>query len=391
MLCRKHGFIGDTILQSGFSFPIKVIEGAGAFICGEETALIESIEGRRGMPHFRPPYPSEKGLYGLPTLVQNVETLACIPWIIREGPGAFTQYGTSQSRGTKTFALAGKIVRGGLIEVPMGITLKEIVEEIGGGIQKDTGNGTLKKYNRASTMVKSTLKNNNRVSTLKSTLKNNNRISTVLKREEKHFKAILIGGPSGGCIPAHLSDLPVDFEALHEKGAIMGSGGMVVLDNTDCMVEIARYFMAFTQNESCGKCTFCRVGTHRMLDILTRLTRGKGKPGDLEELEQISYLVKQRSLCGLGKTAPNPVLSALMYFREEYEEHIRGRCPAKKCKALITYSITDKCIGCTLCAQGCPVQAITPVPYETHSIDSTLCIRCDACRQNCPEQAIIVN
>lgn len=349
-ICTEHGIIGEHVLNTEFSFSLKVIEGAGAFVCGEETALIESIEGRRGMPHFRPPYPSEKGLYGLPTLIQNVETLACIPWIIRQGSSAFARFGTQASGGTKTFALAGKIERGGLIEVPMGISLREIVEEIGGGIQG--GNG---------------------------------------KEGDKHLKAILIGGPSGGCIPEHLSDVPVDFDALEEKGAMMGSGGMVVLDNTDCMVEIARYFMAFTQGESCGKCTYCRIGTHRMLHILTRLTKGEGKKGDIEELTHLSLLVKQRSLCGLGKTAPNPVLSALTYFREEYEAHVRGECPAKKCKALITYSVTDKCIGCTICARGCPVQAITSVPYEKHTIDSSLCIRCDACRQNCPQQAIVIN
>ncbi|MBN2531597.1 MAG: NAD(P)H-dependent oxidoreductase subunit E [Spirochaetales bacterium] len=348
-LCAEHGITGEHVLKSNFSFSLKVVEGAGAFVCGEETALIESIQGNRGMPHFRPPYPSEKGLYGQPTLIQNVETLACIPWIIRQGPGAFSRLGTAGSGGTKTFALAGKIERGGLIEVPMGITLREIVEEIGGGIQGGTG-----------------------------------------KEGEKRLKAILIGGPSGGCIPEHLFDIPVDFDVLEEKGGMMGSGGMVVLDTTDCMVEIARYFMAFTQNESCGKCTYCRIGTQRMLHILTRLTRGKGKKGDIEELEHLSLLVKQRSLCGLGKTAPNPVISALTYFREEYKAHIQGICPAKKCKALITYRITDTCIGCTICAQGCPVSAITSVPYEKHIIDSSLCIRCDACRQHCPQQAISI-
>jgi len=339
--CRQNGFIGENILESGFSLKLRIAAGAGAFVCGEETALLASIEGRRGMPRLRPPYPAENGLWGKPTLVNNVETLATVPWIIRNGGESLAKMGTSTSKGTKVFALAGKIAKGGLIEVPMGITIREIVEDIGGGIA-----GGLK------------------------------------------FKAVQIGGPSGGCVPARLADICIDYEALTEVGAMMGSGGLVVLDESDCMVDIARYFLEFTQSQSCGKCTFCRIGTRRMLDVLERLCGGQGKAGDIEELEHLAEMVKRSSLCGLGRSAPNPVLSTIKYFRDEYEAHIEKRCPAGRCKALITYSVTDDCIGCTICAQNCPSEAIEMRPYEKHEIDAEKCIRCDTCRRLCPADAI---
>jgi NADH-quinone oxidoreductase subunit F len=341
--CDERAILGDNVLGSGFKLHLRIMKGAGAFVCGEETALLASIEGKRGMPRLRPPYPSEKGLWGKPTLVNNVETYSLIPWIMRNGADAFATLGTKESKGTKVFALAGKVVRGGLIEVPMGITIREIVEEIGGGIADD-----------------------------------------------RRFKAVQIGGPSGGCIPAELAHTPIDYEALNAVGAIMGSGGLVVLDDSDCMVEIARYFLEFTQSESCGKCTYCRIGTRRMLDILTRLCEGKGAKGDVEELEQLANMVKKGSLCGLGRTAPNPVLSTLRYFRDEYEAHLEKRCPAGSCKALITYSITDDCIGCTLCAQQCPADAIEMRPYEKHEIDSEKCIRCGGCKEVCPNGTVEV-
>ena len=339
--CQERGLLGDDIFGSGFSLRLGTREGAGAFVCGEETALIASIEGRRGMPRLRPPYPSEAGLWGHPTLINNVETLAMVPWIIRNGPEAFAALGTESSKGTKVFALAGKVKRGGLIEVPMGITIREIVEDIGGGVP-----------------------------------------------EGRQFKAVQIGGPSGGCIPAELADTPIDFEALGEVGAIMGSGGLVVLDDQDCMVDVARYFLEFTQHESCGKCTACRIGTRRMLEILERLATGEGKEGDLADLEELAEMVGRTSICGLGQTAPNPVLTTLRYFRDEYEAHLEGRCPAGKCTALITYTINDDCVGCTKCAQHCPAEAIEMTPYEKHSIDPDKCIRCDTCRRVCPSDAI---
>ncbi|HZR18833.1 MAG TPA: NADH-quinone oxidoreductase subunit NuoE [Verrucomicrobiae bacterium] len=342
-LCAKRGWLGERLLGAHYPLQLAIKEGAGAFVCGEETALIASVEGQRGMPRLRPPFPAQQGLWGKPTVINNVETLALLPWILRHGPQAFAAHGTPKSKGTKVFALAGNIQRGGLIEIPMGTTIREIVDEIGGGVQPG-----------------------------------------------RRFKAVQIGGPSGGCVPARLADTPVDYESLREVGAIMGSGGLVVLDDTACMVDIARYFLQFTQDQSCGKCTFCRVGTRRMLDILDRLCAGKGQRQDLVHLEQLARQVGAGSLCGLGKTAPNPVLSTLKYFREEYEAHLEGRCPAGKCAALIKYRVLDNCTGCTICAQRCPVDAIPMMPYRKHEIDLELCTRCDSCRQACPERAIEV-
>ncbi|MBI5093734.1 MAG: NAD(P)H-dependent oxidoreductase subunit E [Candidatus Hydrogenedentes bacterium] len=339
--CEEAGLLGDNILGSGKALHLKVKEGAGAFVCGEETALIASLEGKRGMPTIRPPYPAQCGLYGCPTLINNTETLAMIPWIIRNGAAKFAALGTERSKGTKVFSLAGKIRHGGLIEVPMGITINQIVEGIGGGI----ANG-------------------------------------------RKFKAILVGGPSGGCIPASLGETPVDYEALAEAGAMMGSGGMVVLDDSDCIVEMCRYFLSFTQHESCGKCSPCRIGTMRLKEMLTRLTLGQGQLSDLELLDQLSRVVKNQSLCGLGKTAPNPVLTALKYFREEFEAHVKGICPAGKCKALIDYWIVDTCIGCTKCAQVCPVDCIDSEAFTMHHIRLDTCTRCDACLVACPVNAI---
>jgi NADH-quinone oxidoreductase subunit F len=338
------GLLGARVLGRPFGFTLQVREGAGAFVCGEETALIQSLEGHRGMPRPRPPYPAQSGFHGQPTLINNVETLACVPWIIRRGAAAFAALGTERSKGTKVFSLAGKIARGGLIEVPMGITVREIVEDVGGGI----------KGGRA-------------------------------------FKAVLAGGPSGGCIPASLADTRVDYEELAATGAIMGSGGLVVLDDHDCAVDIARYFLHFTQDESCGQCTFCRVGTRRMLELLERICDGKGRPGDIETLEALGEGVKKSSLCGLGQTAPNPVLTTLRYFRPEYEAHIRERrCPAASCKALVHYRVLDTCTGCTLCARACPVAAIERRPYRKHEVIDERCTRCGMCVTACPEQAIEV-
>jgi NADH-quinone oxidoreductase subunit F len=343
--CYEHSLLGENIIGSGFSFNARVFEGAGAFVCGEETALIASLEGRRGTPRIRPPYPASKGYRGMPTLVNNVETLAAVPWIITNGPDLFHDIGTDLSKGTKVFALAGKIARGGLIEVPMGITIRQIIENIGDGIAGG-----------------------------------------------REFKAVQIGGPSGGCIPASLADTRIDYEQLTKMGAMMGSGGMVVLDDSDCMVDIARYFLTFTHRQSCGKCTFCRVGTRQMLNIVSRLCEGKASLQDIDELEKLSISVKDGSLCGLGKTAPNPVLTGLRYFREEYEMHAKGICPAKKCRDLIQYVVTDDCTGCTKCSQECPVNAIPFNPYEKHEIDQSLCTKCDNCRIVCPEGAIeIIN
>jgi NADH-quinone oxidoreductase subunit F len=338
--CRERGIIGRGVMSSGWAFDARVVEGAGAFVCGEETALIASLQGQRGAPRYRPPYPSEAGLFNRPTLVNNVETLAVVPWILRKGAEAFAAIGTAGSKGTKAFALAGRVLRGGLIEVPMGMPLRTIVEEIGG------------------------------------------------IPEGERFKAVQIGGPSGGCVPASLAHLPVDYEDLTATGAIMGSGGLIVLSDADCMVDIARKFLTFTQAESCGKCAPCRVGTRRMLDILVRLCDGRGRQEDVRALEELAHQVASSSLCGLGRTAPNPVLTTLKHFREEYDAHVQGRCPAGRCKALIRYVVTDKCIGCTLCAQHCPADAIPMNPHHRHEIDSSLCVRCDTCRHVCPAGAI---
>jgi len=338
---EERGLLGEKMCDGRCALKLSVKEGAGAFVCGEETALLESIEGKRGMPRLRPPYPAEVGLWGKPTCVNNVETLAMVPWILRHGAAAFAALGTEQSKGTKVFALTGKVQRGGLIEVPMGITIREIVEEIGGGVAPG-----------------------------------------------RKFKAVQIGGPSGGCLPARIADTPVDYDALTAAGAIMGSGGLVVMDDRDCMVDIARYFLRFTQDQSCGQCTFCRVGTRRLLDILERLCTGQGRAGDMEKLEALSQEVKRGSLCGLGQTAPNPVLTTLKYFRDEYEAHIQSRCPAGRCAKLIKYVVNDKCIGCTKCAQQCPVDAIPFAPYQKHEINLEKCTRCDICRQACPVEAI---
>jgi len=341
---EARGYLGPRILGSDFSLHVELREGAGAFVCGEETALILSLEGQRGMPKLRPPYPAQSGFRGRPTIINNVETLACVPWILRHGSGAFAALGTPTSKGTKVFALAGKVKHGGLIEVPMGITIREIVEGVGGGIKAG-----------------------------------------------RRFKAVQIGGPSGGCIPARLADTPVDYDALAQTGAIMGSGGLVVLDDRDCMVDIARFFLRFTQSESCGKCTFCRIGTKRMLEILDRLCEGRGRDDDLQKLETLADYVSRGSLCGLGQTALNPVATTLRYFRDEYEAHLHEkRCPAGRCPTLIEYRVKDTCTGCTLCAQACPVGAIEFKPYERHAIDTTLCTRCDMCFQACKDDAIEV-
>jgi len=341
--CIDHHYLGTNILSSSYSLEVHVFQGAGAFVCGEETALIASMEGERGMPRIRPPYPAQSGLFHFPTLVNNAETLANISWIIRNGADKYSAIGTKNSTGTKVFALAGKIERGGLIEVPMGITIREIVNDIGGGIQ------------------------NNRT-----------------------FKAVQIGGPSGGCIPASLADTPLDFEHLTGIGAMMGSGGLVVLDDSDCAVDIARYFLSFTQDQSCGKCVFCRTGTKYMLSILERICDGKGKMSDLDTLEELSKKIIKGSLCGLGRTAPNPILTSLRYFCDEYIAHIEGHCPAKKCKSLINYTINESCIGCTKCAQNCPVDAIENKPHQLHSINLEKCIKCDVCKQVCPVDAVII-
>jgi NADH-quinone oxidoreductase subunit F len=340
-LCAERGFTGKEIAGSDFSIGVSVFEGAGAFVCGEETALIASIEGDRGFPRQRPPYPAACGLNGRPTLVNNVETLSQIAYIIRHGADAYAAVGTEKSKGTKVFALAGKIRHGGLIEVPMGITLNCIIEDIGGGVEGD-----------------------------------------------RKLKAVQIGGPSGGCIPAELCNIRVDFDAFTQLGAMMGSGGLVVLSEDDCMVDVARYFLSFTCDQSCGKCTFCRVGTRRMLDILDKICSGKGSMGDIDMLEELALSVKRSSLCGLGKTAPNPVLTTLKYFRHEYEEHVNGICRTGVCKAMVKYEITDDCIGCTKCSKACPVDAIPYAPYKVHTIDLEKCAQCALCIEECSYHAV---
>ncbi|MBN1834353.1 MAG: NADH-quinone oxidoreductase subunit NuoF [Spirochaetales bacterium] len=342
---EERNLLGERILGSPFSFRIHVKEGAGAFVCGEETALMASIEGKRGMPSIRPPFPAERGLWGKPTNINNVETLGNVPVILRMGAEQYARVGTDKSKGTKVFALAGKIKRGGMIEVPMGITLREIIYDIGGGIEGD-----------------------------------------------REFKAVQLGGPSGGCIPASLLDVQIDYDSLTATGAIMGSGGMVVMDEGTCMVDVARYFLSFTQSESCGKCTFCRMGTKRMLEILERITSGQGRMEDLDQLEELAGKIKASSLCGLGQTAPNPVLTTLKYFRDEYVEHIQEhRCRALQCRALIRFRvIPDACTGCGACARVCPTQAAKGERKAVHTIDQGLCIQCGLCRDACRFEAIEV-
>ena len=351
-LCRQRGLLGEHIMDTDFSFDIRVFEGAGAFVCGEETALIASIEGKRGFPHLRPPYPAQSGLFGRPTLINNVETLSQIPYIIRHGAEEYTKVGTKGSPGTKVFALAGRVNHGGLIEVPMGTTLRDIVEKIGGGVESKT-------------------------------------IGAKEEMKPEALKAVQTGGPSGGCIPAELCDAEVDFDGLNKMGAIMGSGGLVVLGESSCMVDVARYFLQFTAQESCGKCTFCRIGTRRMLDILDKLTTGQGTMEDIDRLEQLANSIKVSALCGLGKTAPNPVLSTLRYFRKEYEEHVQGICRAGVCKQMVKLTITDDCVGCTKCARSCPSEAIEYTPYEQHHIDVERCTQCGLCMEVCDYHAII--
>ena len=341
---RQKGYLGKNIMGiDGFNLDIFVKEGAGAFVCGEETALIASVEGERGMPRKRPPFPAESGLWKKPTNINNVETFANIPYILLNGAESYNKYGTEKSKGTKVFALTGKVKHGGLVEVPMGVSIREVIFDLGGGIQ-----------------------------------------------DGKKFKAVQLGGPSGGCIPEHLLDIPIDYDSVNSTGAIMGSGGMVVMDETTCMVDMARFFLAFTQEESCGKCTFCRIGTKRMLEILTRITEGKGREGDIEQLEELSGHIKDGSLCGLGQTAPNPVLTTLKYFRHEYEAHINDhKCPAKNCKALLTYEIIpDMCTGCTVCAIKCPTDTITGEKKEVHFIEQDGCIQCGECYSRCNFDAI---
>ena len=340
-MCREKGFVGAHILGTDFSFDIRLFEGAGAFVCGEETALISSIEGKRGFPKLRPPYPAVSGLYGCPTLINNVETYSQIPYILHHGAAEYAKYGTESSKGTKVFALVGKVNHGGLIEVPMGTTLNQIIENIGGGVEGG-----------------------------------------------EKLKAVQTGGPSGGCIPASECDVKVDYEALNRLDAIMGSGGLVVLGESSCMVDVARYFTAFTSNESCGKCTFCRVGVKRMLDLLDKICTGKGKVEDIVKLEELAKSVQKSALCGLGKTAPNPVLSTLKYFRDEYEEHIQGICRTGTCKDMINYVITEDCMGCTKCAKACPSDAIAYTPYEQHVIDVDKCVKCGLCINECSFNAI---
>lgn len=344
---REKGYLGENILGiDGFSFDIYIKEGAGAFVCGEETALIASVEGQRGMPRKRPPFPAASGLWKKPTNINNVETFSNIPWILLHGAEEYAKYGTEKSKGTKVFALAGKIKRSGLVEVPMGMSIRDVIFKLGGGI-----------------------------------------------KDNKKFKAVQMGGPSGGCIPEHLADTIVDYDSVNATGAIMGSGGMVVMDESTCMVDVAKFFLEFTQKESCGKCTFCRVGTKRMLEILQRITEGDGREGDIERLEELAYQIKDNSLCGLGQTAPNPVLTTLRYFRDEYEAHIIDKkCPALVCTNLLTYTVdAEKCTGCTVCAKNCPVDAISGDRKQPHFIDQEACIKCGMCYTKCKFDAIVLS
>ncbi|MGB4311057.1 MAG: NADH-ubiquinone oxidoreductase-F iron-sulfur binding region domain-containing protein, partial [Bacilli bacterium] len=339
----KYGLLGKNIMNSGFDFDLEIRLGAGAFVCGEETALISSIEGRRGMPRNKPPFPAEHGLWGKPTIINNVETYANIPQIILNGPEWFQKIGTERSKGTKVFALGGKINITGLIEVPMGTTLREVIYDIGGGIP----NG-------------------------------------------KKFKAVQTGGPSGGCLTEEDLDTPIDYDTLIQRGSMMGSGGIIVMDEDNCMVDVAKFYLDFIVDESCGKCTPCREGTRRLYELLEKITEGKGTLETLEELKQLCYDVKDTSLCGLGQTAPNPILSTFNKFYDEYVEHVVDKkCRAGVCKSLTTLYITDKCIGCTKCVRNCPVNCITGELRKLHRIDTTKCIKCGACIQNCPVHAII--
>jgi len=344
---HERGYLGKNIFGiEGFDHDIYIKEGAGAFVCGEETALIASIEGERGMPRKRPPFPAVSGLWKKPTNINNVETFANIPWIILKGAEAYARYGTEKSKGTKVFALAGKVRHSGLVEVPMGMTIRDVIFKLGGGI------------------------------------KNN-----------KKFKAVQMGGPSGGCIPEFLSDTIVDYDSVTATGAIMGSGGMVVMDETTCMVDVAKFFLDFTRKESCGKCTFCRMGTKRMLEILDRITKGLGREGDIEKLEELAYQIKDNSLCGLGQTAPNPVLTTIRYFRDEYEAHInQKKCPAKVCRPLLTYQVDpEKCTGCMVCLKNCPVKAITGERKQPHRINQEICTKCGMCLSKCKFEAVMIS
>jgi len=343
---RAKGFLGKNIFGTNYNFDMRIKAGAGAFVCGEETALIASLEGERGMPRLKPPFPAQKGYWQKPTNINNVETFANVPWIMTNGGAAFAAIGTEGSKGTKVFAVTGKVKKGGLVEISNGLTIRDVIFNISGGIRND-----------------------------------------------KEFKAVQMGGPSGGCIPASLLDTVIDYEAINKTGAIMGSGGMVVMDETTCMVDMARFFLDFTRKESCGKCNYCRIGTKRMLEILERITAGEGKDGDIELLEELANKIKEGSLCALGGTAPNPVLTTIKYFRNEYEDHIyKKKCTAHSCTPLLTFTILeDKCTGCTLCSRKCPVGAISGEVKKLHTIDQDKCIKCGKCVETCKFKAILVD